>query len=297
MNDMHATRLREALTRYSGEMTQPDRWSAWTPREGDILVSTPPKCGTTWTQTILAMLLHGGTDLPERVSVLSPWIDSRLGADAEVAESLRRQPGRRVVKTHTPPDGFPVWEGVHTVVVYRHPLDVFFSLRNHIANRRDTDGHVMRATPPEALEHFLTNPMRKDDIDQDSLANVTWHYLKALARRGTGEITFLHYADMLAEPERAVATLARIAGVGDDAALIRAITAATRLDAMRADAARFAPEGGAGFWVSDSAFFASGGTRNWQGKLSAAEIASYDAALAALIPDTAARRWLEHGTG
>ncbi len=43
-----------------------------------------------------------------------------------------------MVKTHTPADGFPVWEGVTVISVYRHPLDVFFSMRKHIANTKDT---------------------------------------------------------------------------------------------------------------------------------------------------------------
>lgn len=39
---------------YTDAVTDSTRWAAFVPREGDIVVSTPPKSGTTWTQGILA---------------------------------------------------------------------------------------------------------------------------------------------------------------------------------------------------------------------------------------------------
>ena len=58
---------------------------------------------------MLAMLVNGSSDLPEKVPVLSPWVDADLGVSAdEVAATLAAQKGRRVVKTHTPADGFPI---------------------------------------------------------------------------------------------------------------------------------------------------------------------------------------------
>jgi hypothetical protein len=143
--------IRPARVSYRGVLTCPERWSTWVPRAGDILVSTPPKCGTTWTQTMIAMLLNGGPDLPDRVSVHSPWVDADLGDASEVAAGLARQDGRRVVKTHTPADGIPVWEGVTVVAVYRHPLDVFFSLRKHALNMKARPDHPMRKPVSEAL--------------------------------------------------------------------------------------------------------------------------------------------------
>ena len=64
---------------YRGAITDPDRWGVWKPSHGDIIVCTPPKCGTTWTQTMAVMLLHGGPDLPEAVPVMSPWVGCRPG--------------------------------------------------------------------------------------------------------------------------------------------------------------------------------------------------------------------------
>ena len=152
-----AHRTIPAATTYRGELTTPERWVTWEPRDGDVLVCTPPKSGTTWTQTMLAMLLNGGPDLPDTLGAVSPWVDADLGvAPDEVARTIAALPGRRVLKTHTPADGFPVWDGIKVVAVYRHPLDIFFSLRKHIANRHLSDDHPMKAPLSEALAALLS---------------------------------------------------------------------------------------------------------------------------------------------
>ncbi|TMA51013.1 MAG: sulfotransferase domain-containing protein [Deltaproteobacteria bacterium] len=42
------------------------RWAGFEPRPGDIFVCTPPKCGTTWTQAIVASLLWPDGKAPGR---------------------------------------------------------------------------------------------------------------------------------------------------------------------------------------------------------------------------------------
>ena len=49
-----ATIIQPPLRSYRGSITTPQRWATWQPRQGDIVVCTPPKCGTTWTQTMVA---------------------------------------------------------------------------------------------------------------------------------------------------------------------------------------------------------------------------------------------------
>jgi aryl sulfotransferase len=75
-----ASILAPASRIYREATIDPGRWTIWAPGKGDILVCTPSKCGTTWTQTILAMLVHGGQELPERISALSPWVDADGGS-------------------------------------------------------------------------------------------------------------------------------------------------------------------------------------------------------------------------
>jgi aryl sulfotransferase len=294
-----ASILAPASRTYRGDTTDPDRWTTWGPRKGDILVCTPPKCGTTWTQTILAMLVHGGPDLPEKVPVLSPWVDGDLGVPAkDVATALSTQKGRRVVKTHTPADGFPVWQDVIVIAVYRHPLDVFFSLRKHAENTKNRrNDHPMRWPIPRSIHAFLEGPSDINDFDRDTLATFTEHYEKTALSGRLPDSRLFHYSDMIRDGRAAVDRLAKAAEIDADAALLDAVTEATAFSAMRAKATDYAPVSGTGYWKSDAGFFDSASSNKWEGKLTEEEIAQYRARLANLVPETQARTWLENGNG
>ena len=45
-----------AAVRYHSFLTDSARWDGFEFRTGDIIISTPAKCGTTWTQMICARL-------------------------------------------------------------------------------------------------------------------------------------------------------------------------------------------------------------------------------------------------
>ena len=63
------------MRRYEGIVFDSSRWGGFELRPGDIIISTPPKCGTTWTQMICALLILQEPELPLPLDTLSPWID------------------------------------------------------------------------------------------------------------------------------------------------------------------------------------------------------------------------------
>lgn len=283
---------------YRGGVKRPERWATWVPNRGDILVCTPAKCGTTWTQTILTMLVHGGADLPARLPVLSPWVDADLGVPAsEVAEALAAQKGRRVVKTHAPADGFPIWEGVTVIAVYRHPLDVFFSLRKHSSNLKDSgDDDAMYMWPvARSIRAYVSNPSDCDNYGQENLKSLTMHYANTALSGRLPDLKQFHYSDMVRDGRRTVEALAAAAGIDASATVIDTVTKVTAFGAMKAKAADYAPVGGTGFWKSDGNFFDSASSNKWDGKLSEEELTIYEGRLKELIPDVQARDWLERG--
>src|SRR5215469_9085811 len=46
-----------AVRRYEATMYDSNRWDGFELRPGDIIISIPPKCGTTWAQMICALLI------------------------------------------------------------------------------------------------------------------------------------------------------------------------------------------------------------------------------------------------
>lgn len=203
---------------------------------------------------MLAMLVRGRADLPMKLPVLSPWVDANLGVSAsEVAAALAAQTGRCVVKTHTPADGFPIWEGVAVGAVYSHPLDVFFSMREHTANRANPDADDPSAGPvSNAIRACLSDT---DDAGHDNLATLTAHYTETVLSGRLPDLKLFHYSDMLRDGRRTVEALAKAAGIDADDHVIDKVTRATAFGAMKAKAADYAPVAGTGVWKSDVDFF------------------------------------------
>src|SRR5260221_4896971 len=96
-----------ALRPYRTAIFDNRRWANFEPRPGDIFVCTPPKCGTTWMQTIVNSLTFPKGDSPGAVVQLAPWIDARFNPIDEIIPRLDAQTFRRSVKTHTDADGIP----------------------------------------------------------------------------------------------------------------------------------------------------------------------------------------------
>src|SRR6058998_3818982 len=122
------------LTRYRSVVADSARWEGFRFRSGDIVISTPPKCGTTWMQRLVALLVFDGVDLPAAISKISPWLDMQLAPLADVLALLEAQQHRRFIKTHTPLDGIPYDDRVTYVCVGRDPRDVAVSGAHHMAN-------------------------------------------------------------------------------------------------------------------------------------------------------------------
>jgi aryl sulfotransferase len=276
---------------YADGVSDSTRWAAFVPRAGDIVVSTPPKSGTTWTQGILAMLIAGDPEVDAQTSMKSPWIDFTMRDLGEVMARLEAQEHRRQVKTHTPFDGIPVWPEVRYVTVYRHPIDVHFSYRKHLANMaRDVGQAPLSENPSDSFPEFLV-----DEVDHRGLLPLLDHYRCTLAREPRENLIRLHYADMLRDLPGAVSAIAAHVGIALPAEVMASITKAATFASMKANAERFTPSAKQGFWKADAGFFDSATSNKWEGQLTADDLAAYDAKVDALLSPEE-RAWLEWGS-
>jgi len=120
--------MAESPYRYQSPEEDSGRWIDFPFRDGDIVISTRSKTGTTWVQTICALLIFATPELPAPISRLSPWLDHLITPRDEVYARLAAQQHRRFIKTHTPLDGIPLDPRATYIVTARHPLDAAVSL-------------------------------------------------------------------------------------------------------------------------------------------------------------------------
>ncbi len=285
---------------YLGPLTDSRRWDRVNIRPDDVFVVTPPKCGTTWMQTIVALLFSGDPDVVTELSVKMPWVDIRIREIAEVAARLEAMQHRRSMKSHTPMDGLPLDDHAHYIYicVFRHPLDAHFSYRKHVRNipmswfdmwypENDTDGITFR--------RFLDGGAEGFDGDAMPLAHILRHYKAACAVADRSNVSLFHYADMTRDLAGTFARVSGLLGISHPATVMDHLVQAARFDHMKANAERFAPSGGKGFMKSDTEFFHSGSSGKWHGALTDNELASYDAAMDANL-EPKDRAWLEYGS-
>lgn len=122
------------MVRYRTLLFDSARWDGFVFRPGDIVISTPPKSGTTWMQMICALLIFQTPRLGGPLGLISPWLDMLTRPLDAVRAQLDGQDHRRFIKSHTPLDGLPFDERVTYICVGRDPRDAALSFGNHMAN-------------------------------------------------------------------------------------------------------------------------------------------------------------------
>lgn len=272
------------------------RWAGFEPRRDDIFVCTPPKCGTTWTQTIVASLLWPDGGAPAPVLTMSPWIEFELIPIEVVRSTIGAQTHRRFMKSHTPADGIPFFEGAKYIVVGRDGRDAFMSLCNHRERFKD-----------EAREHLNTRaaadgvaPMPGWDGDVHGYFQ-TWlaegalfeHIGSFWARRADPRILLVHYNDLKADLAGEMRRIANFLGIQVPvehwpAAVERCTFASMRARGAEIGQFELAFKGGA------DGFLFKGTNGRWRDVLTPAELAAYDRRAAELLPSDGVT-WLAQG--
>jgi hypothetical protein len=166
---------------------------------GDLFIATYPKCGTTWMQYVMYLLVHRGEPLPAGASLndVFPHLEE-LGE-----EVVRALPEPRLIKTHLPLERTPWNDAAKYVYVARNPFDCVVSFYHHT---RGFPKHYDFAAGSfdTFFELFLRGEVDFGDYF-DNLAS--W-----LPRLGAANTLFLTYEQMLEAPGEAVAAVGAFLG-------------------------------------------------------------------------------------
>lgn len=290
---------------YHSEFQDSRRWQGFPFREGDILIATPPKCGTTWTQMMCALLIFQTPKPPQLLSKLSPWLDMLTRDRDDVVAELERQRHRRFIKSHTPLDGLPMDERVTYICVGRDPRDVAVSMDHHrnnmdratldarraaVAGTDDIAAHRALNPGPQAatLEGRFWEWMQSDAPPERTTSNLRGtlrHFECALAARERPNVIVLHYADLKADLEGEMRRLATQLGIEVPETTWPSLVRAASFEAMRAQSDRLIPEGRDGVFKNSKAFFHSGQGGHWRSFFDVAAEQRYRALIGKLTTD------------
>lgn len=290
-------RLPERSRRYESAHYDSGRWSSIALRAGDVVVAAPYKAGTTWTQYLCAMALHGGPDLPAPLTELSVWTDTKFYELEEVVALYERQPWRRVFKTHTPLDGLPYREDVSYVVCGRDARDAFLSMRDHNANF--TQEHRDRFVPlPSDVDLlfrlWMTGPSYPWTEDGFPYGPYFHHLASFWEFRHLPNVHFLHYQDLSADLPRTFDQLAAFLGAELTTEKREQIIEAARFEAMRESADALAPLADLNAWVCNQAFFRAARSGAWREALNTKSHALYERLTRERYPSDLLH-WIENG--
>lgn len=284
-------------------------WDSFELRGGDIIVSTPPKTGTTWTQRIVGMLLAQSAE-PRQIMEEQPWLDARFIPTQEVAAALSAVEGRRGLKTHSPLTALPLHDDVLYINVARDPRDAVMSFHNHSINLsddflagRDEDGLAdpLIAVPyPRALEDqraFFRRWLRDPEyapFDDFTIAEFLEIELSFWEARARPNVLLVHYNDLTADRDGEMHRIAQFCGIETPEPLFRDMVEAAGFASMKRVGTQLLGLAEVAFKGGADAFLHKGTNARWRGVLTEADLADYRAALGSrLTPDLAA--WLEHG--
>jgi aryl sulfotransferase len=285
------------------------QWDGYKPREGDVIIATAPKAGTTWTQHIVNLLVFQ-SPAPRPLFDMSLWIDCRFTMPIEaMLPIIEAQQHRRFLKSHLPLDALPIYDEVRYIHVARAGLDACMSFLNHFNNylpealeRFDAIGMADETigrpfpraprTPREFFRYWMTGEGGSAETTRaDSYFDIECSFWRERARPN---LLLVHYNDLKANLSNEMKRIADFLDIETPDALWPELVEAASFAAMKRDGDALLGGLKRGFNDGHQTFLHSGTNNRWQSVLTEEDVKLYEAAAEAkLTPGLI--RWLESG--
>lgn len=286
--------IRPAGREYRTWVIDSRRWRAYEPRDGDIVIATAPKCGTTWMQQIVSSLVFRDAK-PRPLYDVSTWIDARfLLSEADTYRAFEAQHHRRFCKTHVPADGLPIYDEVRYIHVARDGRDAALSMHNHFTGISEErlkvfdeiglrDETIRRPYPrfPSNPADFYRIWMTTPAIDghTDGIPYPSWFDLEAgyWHDRTRGNFLLVHYSDLLNDLDAEMRRVAAFLEVHVDEEIWPSLVRAAEFSAMQGAGDILMPHLAKGMAEGSRRFFHKGRNGRWRSVLTEHDVARYDA--------------------
>jgi aryl sulfotransferase len=276
-------------------------WEKISFRDGDIIVASYAKTGTTWTQQIVAQLIFNGD--PAVGLKFAPWIDLRIDDVAGKLAMVEAQTHRRLLKTHLPFDALRFSPTAKYIYVARDGRDVGWSLHNHFINLSDARYKLLNASPGRTgrrLERpgLDVRAFFLEWLEQDGYPLWPfWHHIRCWwAARTLPNVRLIHFNELKRDMPAAIRSIAAFLDIEIDDARWNAIVEHCSFDFMKDNGRDLIP-GAENVWSGGArTFFNKGTNGRWRDRLTDDDNRLYtEIALRELGQECA--RWLETGKG
>ncbi|MEE8250222.1 MAG: sulfotransferase domain-containing protein [Gemmatimonadales bacterium] len=297
------------MTRFSGlkktrelrnMLMDSKRWDGFKFRDGDIVIDTWAKSGTTWTQQIVSQLIFDGAEnLP--AMDLAPWVDMVVLPLDEIIADLEAQTHRRLLKTHLPADALDISPKAKYIFLARDGKDVVWSWYAHLKNMTPGFFDMIndapdRVGPPLERPKGDVREFFHDWLDNDGLHD--WSYWAHIQSwwdiRDLPNVHLFHYNDLKADMPGEMRRMADFLGIEIDEERWPDIVEHCTFDYMKKNADTLSPFIADLFKGGLKSFVYKGTNDRWRDVLTPEDLQKYDdVANANLTPNCA--HW--HATG
>ncbi|MGH6967207.1 MAG: sulfotransferase domain-containing protein [Phenylobacterium sp.] len=276
-------------------------WDDFVFHDGDVIVSTYAKSGTTWMQQIVAQLIFQG-DADVAVSQISPWWDMRI-IPPEVREMVIAQTHRRVLKTHLPADALVMSPKAKYLYVGRDGRDVMWSLHHHHSSFKPETYDLFNLQPgrvgpplPQAdpdIRRYFLNWLEHDGEPFWSF----WENTRSWwALRDQPNVRLVHFNQLKADLAGEMRQIAEFLEIEVPQAKWPTLVEHCTFEFMKAHAERYAPLGGMPWEGGAETFINKGVNGRWRDVLTAADSLAYETKAREELGEDCAR-WLLTGEG
>ncbi len=302
--------LRAPTREYRTPIMDSRHWDNFQPRTGDVVVATYPKCGTTWTQRIVDLLIHQSI-APRPIIETYPWLDATFQAPLEVnLATLAAQTHRRAMKSHLPFDSLPIYEGMKYIHVARDGRDACFSFHNHessytpetragFVEREAADPRFRSRPEPESdLRAYYARWMDEAEADEGGGYGVDLPFfdyeMTYWRERKRSNLFMVHYNDLKADLPGEMARISRFLEIDTPPALLAELATAAQFESMKAQGGDLLPALPFAFRGGHETFLNKGTNGRWKDVLTDEDLARFDHHSATRFTP-AARAWVEGG--
>jgi aryl sulfotransferase len=310
-NSRPAMVLQSPQSEYRTWIFDSRRWQHYRARPDDIIIATYPKCGTTWMQRIVGLLIFQSAEA-KPIMQISPWIDRRFPQPIEdVVAQLEAQDHRRFLKSHLPLDGLPFYDEVKYIHVARDGRDACMSFHNHgtgfteqmlaSLSKAGMEDEAVARPYPEVLQdpgEFFHRWITQGEVPghEDGSPSMSYFHFERTwwEARNRPNVLLVHYNDLKADLSREMNRIADFLAISVNPKLWPELVEAATFDAMRRDGARIMSTVASIFKEGSDRFFFKGSNERWRGVVAEEDLDLYHAKAEAMLSPECAR-WLATG--